>query len=227
MNVGQVLALYVVVATAVPCYVYYAVHGALGGLQVCLTFFCILNLLICVWELCLCYKCHVVERDYAKLRERWPATPRGRLGALGELFFAPVTLSNVASPAFWSKIWSTYALYDPSYADGQSWGFWVDVGNGHTTLLPSLLWIVCSIYPVLPPRTLGLLSLISFFLEFYGTVIYFASFVHNKRYRGKTKLEVALFVGLSNGIWLIGPLAGCKVALDLIYDDSYAALHAP
>ena len=39
---------------------------------------------------------------------------------------------------------------------------------------------------------------------------------------GKSALEVALFVGLSNGIWLFGPLVGCYAAVHVIDDDDYS-----
>jgi len=36
-------------------------------------------------------------------------------------------------------LWSTYSLLDPSYVSTTSFGFWIDTGNGITTLVPTLL----------------------------------------------------------------------------------------
>lgn len=57
--------------------------------------------------------------------------------------------------------------------------------------------------------------------EFYGTVIYFLSYVFNGRYRGKPVGEVLLFVGLSNGLWFFFPLLGIWLSVDLVYTDSF------
>jgi hypothetical protein len=57
--------------------------------------------------------------------------------------------------------------------------------------------------------------------EFYGTVIYFLSYVLNGRYRGKPASEVLLFVGLSNGLWFLFPLLGMFLSLDLVYSDTF------
>jgi hypothetical protein len=57
--------------------------------------------------------------------------------------------------------------------------------------------------------------------EFYGTVIYFLSYVYNGRYKNKPPGEVMLFVGLSNGLWFLFPLLGLYLSVDLIYADSF------
>ena len=55
---------------------------------------------------------------------------------------------------------------------------------------------------------LGMLGLISNYQMLYGTVIYFSSFIFNRRYRGLTPTEIALFVGCTNGLWFALPLLG-------------------
>lgn len=59
--------------------------------------------------------------------------------------------------------------------------------------------------------------------EFYGTVIYFLSYVFNERYKGKPVSEVLLFVGLSNGLWFCFPLLGLILSGDMVYTDSFGA----
>ena len=39
-------------------------------------------------------------------------------------------------------MWASYAVFDPSYANRQSFGFFIDVGNGLTTLAPTLIFLV-------------------------------------------------------------------------------------
>lgn len=133
-------------------------------------------------------------------------------------------------------MWSTYSLYDPSYSNRESFGFFIDVGNGWTTLVPSLLFMWGVTFSLLEARMLGVVGLLMFYQvsedtptaqnilpqhckhctatqrhfihltlvsslsqEFYGTVVYFLSYVFNGRYKGKPISEVrsSLLVCLS------------------------------
>ena len=142
----------------------------------------------------------------------------------------PLTLSDVFSFKFWSRIWATYSMYDPSYANKESFGFFIDVGNGWTTILPSIIWYICithhsALFPdVFTPFVLGIMGILKFYQEFYGTCIYFLSFFLNQRHKGKTFFEVALFVGFSNGLWFFFPILGMYVSLQMIRSNSYDAL---
>ena len=75
-------------------------------------------------------------------------------------------------------------------------------------------------YDILPAKVLGIVGIIMFYQELYGTCIYFLSFILNQRYIGKTTLEVVLFVGLTNGIWFAFPLVGLYVSVQMILADS-------
>jgi len=115
-----------------------------------------------------------------------------------------------------------YSLYDPSYSNQETFGFFVDVGNGWSTLLPSLLFIYCLIdQSFLSARTLGMIGLIKFYQEFYGTVIYGLSYIFNKRYIGCSVFEVVGFVGFANGLWFVFPLIGMWTCVDMINSNSY------
>jgi hypothetical protein len=120
-----------------------------------------------------------------------------------------------------------YSLYDPSYSNKESFGFYIDVGNGWTTIIPSLLYLFCIISktPVLEARLMGLIGLLKFYQEFYGTVLYFSSYIFNKRYQGVSILTVLLFVGLSNGLWFFIPLAGMYTSYEMIQSNNYAVFH--
>lgn len=222
VRVYHVIVLYVLAVTVVPTVWHARVHGAYSMLQGGLAFFVGLNALICYWEIALAYRTRRVGRDARRLRAKTADSQEARFGAIGAFFFAPCGPRDCGSLTFWSRVWSTYAVYDPSYADHTTFGYWIDVGNGHSTLGPSLLWLVGMTRDLMPARAFGLVGLLAFYQEFYGTAIYFCTFFYNRRYVGKTALEVALFVGLSNGIWFLGPLVGMWASLRCVYDDSYA-----
>jgi hypothetical protein len=60
-------------------------------------------------------------------------------------------------------VWSTYSLYDPSYCNRESFGFFIDVGNGWTTLVPSLVFVWGLTYDILEPRALGIMGCLMFY----------------------------------------------------------------
>ena len=72
----------------------------------------------------------------------------------------------------------------------------------------------------IPPLIIGLLFIISNYQMWYGTVIYFLSFFFNNRHLGKSTVEVALFVGVSNGIWFLFPLLGMWIGYYIILNDN-------
>ncbi len=99
-----------------------------------------------------------------------------------KFFNYPLSFSEAFSLRFWTKVWSTYALYDPSYQNNESFGFFIDVGNGWTTLVPTLVWLYAMTYnDLVPARALGCLGIAKFWQELYGTVIYALSFFFNNR----------------------------------------------
>jgi hypothetical protein len=46
--------------------------------------------------------------------------------------------------------------------------FWIDTGNGHVTLLPTILFAMGMTWDVLPARVLGTLGIVYFWQMFYG-----------------------------------------------------------
>ncbi len=93
-----------------------------------------------------------------------------RWGAVSEFFTASVPWGSLFDGAFWSRVWATYAMYDPSYINDQSYGFFVDVSNGWATVVPSLMWLVSmtTTIPGLSARALGIMGMIKFYTEFHG-----------------------------------------------------------
>lgn len=224
LKVYQVLILYVLGSTGYPVYLHYQQHHVINTLHVLMTFFLTLNSLICLWEISLGLNITYIKSTYQKLLKKYG---NNRLDAVVDFFFTEVGIvSDLFSLKFWSIVWSTYSLYDPSYSNRESFGFFVDVGNGWTTLIPSLLFLASMTYDItnLSPKYIGLIGVIKFYQELYGTIIYFLSFILNERYKGKPFVEVAGFVGISNGLWFFFPLLGMYVSVQLIMTDSYSIL---
>jgi len=222
LNVGVLLVLYVLLSTGVPVYYHWREHHNFNAVQASLAFFLGLNSLICLWEMALGLHISHIARDFAALQRQYG---QDRLGAVMAFFYTPLTLSSVFSLKFWSKVWSTYSMYDPSYSNRESYGFFVDVSNGWSTLAPSLLFLYSMTFQAplqaLSARVLGCIGLVKFYIEFHGTCVYFLSFFFNGRHRNKGLTEVALFVGLSNGLWFVFPLLGIYASYSMIKDDTF------
>ncbi|MCZ6569554.1 MAG: hypothetical protein O7B23_05265 [Deltaproteobacteria bacterium] len=56
----------------------------------------------------------------------------------------------------------------------------------------------------------------------YGMIVYFTSFIVHRRYRGHSPKNLAIFVGLTNGVWVVFPLWSIGLAIWMIYRDSFA-----
>jgi hypothetical protein len=219
MRVFHVVLFAVVAGTATPIALHYHLHGVFNAHQMALAFFAWLNAIIALWEICLFLRIDLIEEQH----RRFVAEYRGReLDCARDFFKKPVPLGRLFSPSLWAELWSTYSVFDDSYANRKSFGFFVDIGNGFSTLIPSLLFLYGMTYEILPARVLGIVGLLLFYQTWYGTVVYFASFILNKRYRGHTPLNLALFVGMSNGLWLTFPLLGIHAAITMIEESSYA-----
>jgi hypothetical protein len=140
--VAHFLVVFVVVTFGLPCLLQYRAHGpeSLGVPFLSLAFFLPLNILICFWEIGLGLHIDFIAKDYAKLKEKFGGAKS--FDAVIQFFVAELDVKSTFSLKFWTKTWSTYSLYDPSYSNRESFGFFVDVGNGWTTLLPSLLFLI-------------------------------------------------------------------------------------
>src|SRR5262245_55613644 len=174
MRVWNVVLFAVVAGTAVPIFLHHDVHGVFNPHQMALAFFAWLNAIIALWELCLFLRIDLIEEQH----RRFVAEYRGRELACARDFFAKrVPLARVFSPTLWAELWSTYSVFDDSYADRKSFGFFVDIGNGFSTLIPSLLFLYGMTYEILPARVLGIVGLLLFYQTWYGTIVYFSSFI--------------------------------------------------
>jgi len=222
LTVGLFLILYVgIFGISLPMYIHYSQWNGINIIQILLAFFLVLNYLISLWEIGLGVHIKKIEKDYKQLKEKYKSN---QFSAVVDFFNAPLSLHELFSLSFWTKVWSTYSLYDPSYSNKESFGFFIDVGNGWTTGVLSIVALISMTFDLdyISARTIGILTLLKYYQELYGTVLYFLSFFMNERYKGKTISEVLLFVGLSNGLWFFFPLLGIYASLHLIYSDTYA-----
>ena len=174
--------------------------------------FGVLNILICLWELCLFYRHDRVRRNGAALvahfgERRWPA--------LGRLLWAPIGWRNVLHPDMWADVWAHYSVFDPAYMDSISFGYTIDIGNGFTSIAPTLLWTLGMTPEAaralgMPPRLLAVVSLLGFYQIAYGTAMYFVSWAHGARRTAwasrKALWDTVAFVVLVNGVWFVVPL---------------------
>eukprot|EP00798_Chlamydomonas_sp_ICE-L_P024207 gene24207-9806_t len=188
-------------------------------LQMGLALFSCINLMICWWELGLFFNRKLIKEQHNAFRKKYekPAMPEPMFG------FVEVPVKEALTLKFWSLVWSTYSLMDPSYQDQTTFGFFVDVGNGFTTLLPTLLWALAMTWdvPGLSARTLGAIGLVLYYQEGYGTVIYFFSYLLNERYKNQHAWQIWLVI-ISNSVWIIFPFIGFYTSYGLIWSDSFS-----
>lgn len=188
-----------------------------NGWQCLLSLFLAINIITCVQEICLGLRIGEIER--------WHHDPEAKdERPRGSMWMTKVSLRELASATFWARLWYEYAYFDPGYADRRSFGFSIDVGNGWWTLLPSAVFLVGMTAPILSPVALGLLGALLFYQKLYCTGLYFFQYVFNRYYEKQPIGRVVPVVGGSNGVWLVFPLLGLLVSVQLIFDASFGVL---
>ena len=218
MRVYQIVVFAVVTGTLIPVGLHYDVHHVWNVHQMGLAFFLWLNTIICFWEICLLLKIDLIEEEYARFQKEY----EGReLHRVKDYCFTKVPFTQILAPCTWSQIWSSYALFDSSYANRRSYGFFIDIGNGFTAIVPSLLFLYGMTFHFMPARVLGFVGLLSCYQMWYGTLIYYVSYVKNKRHEGKLTLANSIVVALLNGPWFTFAVWGMWAAGRLIVDESY------
>jgi ABC-type transport system involved in multi-copper enzyme maturation permease subunit len=150
----------------------YFTGGRFSWIQAALAFFCALNVLICCWEISLGKQISLIKSDLDKLRKVYKDNDRIR--ACTRFFMLPLGISDIFSSRYWSVVWSTYSLYDPSYSNQESYGFFIDVGNGWSTLIPSIIVVVGMTLQdrMMSARSLGMLMLVKFYQVYEHTRSY-------------------------------------------------------
>ena len=216
-----IIVLVVALLTAAGIGYRYETRGDFNLIHAGLSLFFSINLLICYWELCLFFKRDYIETRAAYWREWQHETGRR---AVAEYFLSSIPLRRAFSPTVWADVWSTYAQYDASHADHRTFGFTIDVTNGFATAIPTLILFAAFTAELLPAIAVGLIGLVLFWQQFYGTAVYFFSYYVAKRHRLIRPLDFVMFVLLPNLSWLLFPALGIYVSLRLIFDGTYGVL---
>ncbi|KAL7542341.1 hypothetical protein ACHAXR_011702 [Thalassiosira sp. AJA248-18] len=216
LNVGSAIALWLILTTY--AFISQLPTSTTTPLALSLLFFNNLNIFIAICEIILGLNIEYIQRDYQKLRAKYKGN---EWGACIAYLTMPLTIRQLFDAKVWAKMWSTYALYDPSYQNQESFGFFIDFGNGLSTIPPSVLVNIATVYPnAVSPLWVGCIGLAMYWQVMYGTIIYVLSFVFNRRYEGKTLLEVCLFVGVSNSLWFFFPMAGIYSCVCMLKDGN-------
>lgn len=215
LNVGSAIALWLVLTTSA-CLSHRSAPAT--PLVLSLLIFNNLNVFIAMCEICLGRNIAYIRDDYKRLRAKYDGN---EWGACVSYLTTPLTLGGLFDGRVWSRMWSTYALYDPSYQNQESFGFFVDYGNGMSTIPPSLLINAAVVRPEwASPLWVGCVGLAMYWQVMYGTIIYVLSYAFNRRYEGKSLLEVCLFVGVSNSLWFIFPIVGIYACVCMLRDGN-------
>ena len=197
------------------------VHGGFDAIHSLLTLFLATNLVICYWEICLFFR-----RDHIERRtEQWSRWRRetGRMPA-GAFLSAKIPLRRVLSLTVWADVWSTYAMFDRSYANRRTFGFVADVANGFVTPIPTAILYVAYAWLSVPPVLAGIIGLMVFWQWVYVTSAYWVSFFVAGRQEHITVAERYIFIWGTNSPWVLFALLGIYVSVRLILDGTYAVL---
>ena len=228
LNIVTAIALWLAISVVVPIYLVPVPPNALG---VAILFFNNLTILISCCEIALGNHIMFIKKDYLERKKQYEGK---EWKAAFYYLTMPLSLSTLFSGEKWAIMWSTYSLWDPSYQNHESFGFFIDVGNGWSTIPPCLLWDMAILFPDQLQATwqyswllVGMLGCASYWQVLYGTLIYLLSFIFNRRHVGRSMAEVLGFVGVSNGIWIVFPLCALYAATIILRDQSLVAPFQP
>ena len=227
LPVGLIISFVLAAGIGGAAYYHYQEHnGSINYYHLSLAFFLTMNILVCLWEIGLGLFITDIKKYYQQTLLKKYKNRSEHLGATMEFFTYCPTIGEMLSLKFWAqRVWGTYSLYDPSYSNNDSYGFMIDVGNGWSTLLVStylLIGMTNTIWTdIVDALWFGMIGLIFFYQMFYGTVLYFLQFFYHQRHAGRGVFEVALFVGLSNGLWFVFPILGMWCSAMMIRSNSF------
>ncbi len=221
LNIGSAIVLWLVITTFVPLVVVESIPNTIG---LAILFFNNLNILISFCEIALGNHIRFIQKDYLERKKQYEGK---EWKAAFQYLTMPLSFSTLFNGEKWAIMWSTYSLWDPSYQNQESFGFFIDVGNGWSTILPCLLWNAAILFPAQVHAswqyawlTVAMLGCASYWQVLYGTLIYFLSFFLNKRHVGRPVAEVVGFVGGTNGIWIIFPVFALYAAGVILRDQT-------
>ena len=219
MKTMYLIIIYLVAATAAATFNQYQTHGSFNIVYILVIFFLSLNLLVNYWELILWYR-----KDYIKEKgDQYYSEHQDDKGLpMMNFLQSKTTFSNMFSTKHWADAWIGYSLFDRSYANHKSFGFAADVGNGLSTLIPSLLLHVGFTYHFLDANVLGMIMLAAMWQMSYGTFVYWFSFFVNGRHKLLSLQQNITVIFGANVPWVMFCFVGIYAAVRLILDNNFS-----
>jgi len=207
---------------ALTCGICFAKNKLTGNISVSLLiFFNNLNIFIAICEIQLHRHIDLIRREYQILQDKYGGG--NEFEACVNLLSMSMTPRQLFDGRIWALMWSTYALFDPSYQNPESFGFFIDVGNGYTTILPCVIVNASILFPqAFSSLFVGCVAIASYWQMLYGTLVYFLSFLHNERQKKMDVLQFVLFVGITNMVWIIFPALGIWMAIHILNDGNFS-----
>lgn len=199
----------------------YGTHGDFDVIHALLSLFFSINLVIFYWEICLFFKRdHIGKRAayWGDLRRETGRTP------VVEFLVKKVPLSRLLSPTLWADLRATYSQYDGSYADRRTYGYNVDIGNGLTTPIPTLILYAAFTVDLLLALVAGIIGTMLFWQLTYMTSVYWVSFFVSRRHARISRRERIIYIYAMNYPWVLFALLGLFVSIRLIVDGDYSVL---
>lgn len=219
VNVWQLVSICLLGGTALAVAIHSITYSTFNWIHAVLAFFLVLNILNCFWEISLFLRINYINKKHNENLEIY----RGNEGALVSGFLTqPVRRKDLLSFTFWADIWSVYAIFDDSYADKRSFGYFVDSGNGFTTLISTIIVLIGMTCHFLSPVVFGIIALILFHQMIYGTAVYWLSFIVNKRYKIISWQHLLIYIVGSNGVWFVCSIVGAYATVQVLLSNSYA-----
>lgn len=216
------LAVLAIIILAIPgIAVRYHLQDGLDPFQFLLSLYFAINLVICYWEICLYFRRDYIEARARYWRNHWNET--GRSPAV-EFLTTRVPLRQSLSPTVWADVWAAYSMYDSAYADRNTYGFNIDIGNGFVTPIPTIALYVAYAAGVMPAIAAGIIGAMLFWQWVYASSLYLVSFfVGQKRTLVKARDFYVFIVG-PNSVWVLIPIVGLYVSIRLILTGDYSVL---
>ncbi len=214
-------ALVIVALAALGMVIRYSIFGHLSLVYCVFAVFFSTNLLICFWEVSL----YLGHDRIDQRAEHWRNLHRetGVSPAMGFLG-SKVPPRKILSPAFWVDVWASYCHYDDAYKDRGSYAFNVDVANGFTSWIPTLILYAAYTVSFLPAVATGIIGAMMFWLWVYNSSLYWFSFRVSGRHKSIRPFDMWVYVFSLNFVWIVIPAFGLYVSIRLILDGNYQVL---
>lgn len=228
MQFGILVALKIGIIGLIGSYAHYAKFGYMNWTSQTLIWFLAINFWICFWELALfyCYDSNMKLHNARTKAGFYKNDAEGRkLRANTPLvFFRNMSWKEAFSTETVASIWVDYGRFDPSYNDKHTFGYNIDVGNGHSTLVVTTFLFFSLFFPIFSAKVTGIIGILAYYQKWYGTLIYLFSFFNCGRYKNITWLELSLAVFATNGVWFTVPIMGFLAHIDMIMNETFASI---